>query len=100
MSKNKTYRIESNLVTLLDNEKESSGRNKDFTVNSAVRMYLLNQKNKEKTFSKSERGSLTPRNYWIESDVLELMEDFKLSDGINYSKTVNNALKLYFNVKL
>jgi len=97
MSMNKTYRIEKQLVELLDKEKESSGRNKDFTVNSAVRMYLLNQKNREKSFSKPERGSLIPRNYWMEKDVLERMEEFKLSDGINYSKTINNALKLYFN---
>ena len=97
MSINKTYRIENKLVKLLDKHKESSGRNKDFTVNSAVRMYLMNPKNKKKTFEKVERGGLTPRNYWMENDVLELMESFKLSDGINYSKTINNALKLYFN---
>jgi len=97
MSINKTYRIEKPLVELLDKNKQSSGRNKDFTVNSAVRMYLLNEKNKGKSFSKSERGSVIPRNYWMENDVLEMMESFKLSDGINYSKTINNSLKLYFN---
>jgi len=102
MSINKTYRIENDLIKLLNKEKQESGRNKDFTVNSAVRLYLLNPKNKQKkNIGKAERirgvNRLTPRNYWMEQDVLDLMEKFKLSDGINYSKTINNALKIYFN---